>query len=167
MIREIVKFGSPVLRQRCEEVTKFDGNLGRILDDMYETMSEADGIGIAAPQIGLPARLIVIDVDRRIEIVNPVIVSAWGRQFEAEGCLSWPGKRGIVKRPRHVKVKGLDRFGKPVKFRAKNLLARALCHEIDHLDGILFEDKVLEWVEDEPEDSKQAKQRRKTMIDKR
>ena len=152
MIREILKFGSPVLRQKCEEVTKFDENLGRILDDMYETMRKADGVGLAAPQIGLPARLIVIDVDRRIEVVNPVIVSMWGWQFEPEGCLSWPRKRGIVKRPKHVRIKGLDRYGKPVKFRAKDLLARAFCHEIDHLDGILFEDKVLEWVEDEPDE---------------
>lgn len=158
MIREIVKFGSPVLRQKCEEVTKFDENLGRILDDMYETMKEADGIGLAAPQIGLPARIVVIDVDdRRIELVNPVIVSAWGRQFEVEGCLSWPGKRGVVKRPRHVRVKALDRHGNPVKFRSRDLLARAFSHEIDHLDGILFEDKVLEWVDDEPQEPEEKK----------
>lgn len=150
MKREIMKVGAPVLRQKCEEVTKFDGNLARILDDMYETMTEADGIGLAAPQIGIPARIIVIDVDdRRIELVNPVITAMWGRQFEPEGCLSCPGKRGIVQRPMRVRVKGLDRHGKVVKYRAKDLLARAFCHEIDHLNGILYEDKVLEWVEEE------------------
>lgn len=145
-----MKFGAPVLRQKCEEVTVFDENLGRILDDMYETMKKADGVGLAAPQIGLPARIIVIDVDdRRIELVNPVVTAMWGKQFEPEGCLSWPGRRGIVRRPKHVRVKGLDRHGKPVKFHAKDLLARAFCHEIDHLNGILFEDKVLEWLEEE------------------
>lgn len=150
MKREIVKVGAPVLRQKCEAVTKFDGNLGRILDDMYETMTEADGIGLAAPQIGIPARIIVINVDdRRIELVNPVITAMWGRQFEPEGCLSCPGKKGIVQRPRRVRVKGLNRYGKVVKYRAKDLLARAFCHEIDHLNGILYEDKVIEWVEEE------------------
>ncbi len=150
MVREIVKVGAAVLRQQCGEVTKFDENLARILDDMYETMRSADGIGLAAPQIGLAARIIVIDVDdKRIELVNPVIVSMRGKQFEAEGCLSCPGKRGIVKRPMHIKVKGVDRYGKPVKYRAKGLLARAFCHEIDHLNGILYEDKVIEWIEEE------------------
>lgn len=150
MVRDIVKVGAPVLRQRCNDVTKFDGNLGRILDDMYETMTEADGIGLAAPQIGISARIIVINADdRRIELVNPVITAMRGKQFEVEGCLSNPGRRGVVRRPKYVRVKGVDRHGKPVKFRAKGLLARAFCHEIDHLNGILFEDKVIEWVEEE------------------
>lgn len=153
MIRGILKFGDPVLREKCAEVTRFDAELGELLDDMYETMTDADGIGLAAPQIGVLKRVVVIDVGNgRIELVNPVITTMWGRQFEPEGCLSCEGKRGIVQRPGHVRVKAFDRFGKPVKYRGKELLARAFSHEIDHLNGILFEDKVLEWVEEEEDE---------------
>lgn len=150
MIREILKFGDPVLRESCAEVTEFNKELGRLLDDMYETMKKADGIGLAAPQVGVLKRVVVIDTGKeRIELVNPVITAMWGKQYEPEGCLSCVGKRGIVKRPMHVRVKALNRFGRPVKYRGKELLARAFCHEIDHLNGILYEDKVIEWVEDE------------------
>lgn len=150
MIREILKFGDPILRERCAEVIKFDKELGVLLDDMYETMQKADGIGLAAPQVGVLKRVVVIDTGKeRIELVNPVITAVWGKQYEPEGCLSCVGKRGIVKRPMHVRVKALNRFGRPVKYRGKELLARAFCHEIDHLNGILYEDKVIEWVEDE------------------
>lgn len=150
MIREILKFGDPILRERCAEVTVFDKELGVLLDDMYETMKKADGIGLAAPQVGVLKRVVVIDTGKeRIELVNPVITAVWGKQYEPEGCLSCVGKRGIVKRPMHVRVKALNRFGRPVKYRGKELLARAFCHEIDHLNGILYEDKVIEWVEDE------------------
>lgn len=152
MIREILQFGDPVLREECDEVTSFDKELVRLLDDMYETMCQAQGIGLAAPQIGVLKRVVVIDTGGgKIELVNPVVTAMWGRQFEPEGCLSLEGKRGIVKRPSHVRVKALNRFGKPVKYRGRELLARAFCHEIDHLNGILFEDKVLEWVEEEDE----------------
>lgn len=150
MIREILQFGDPVLRERCSEVTEFDKELGSLLDDMYETMCHAEGIGLAAPQIGVLKRVVVIDTGSgRIELVNPVITAMWGKQFEPEGCLSLEGKRGVVKRPAHVRVKALNRFGKPVKYRGKELLARAFCHEIDHLNGILYEDKVLEWIEED------------------
>lgn len=150
MVRKILKFGNPLLREQCSEVTEFDERLGKTLDDMYDTMTKADGIGLAAPQIGILKRIVVIDVGKgRIELINPVITSMWGRQFEPEGCLSLKGKRGVVKRPLHVKVKAQNRYGKPVKFRGRELLARAFCHEIDHLNGILFEDKVLEWVEED------------------
>ncbi len=150
MILEILKFGDPVLREHCEEVTEFDDKLGKLLDDMYETMLDADGIGLAAPQVGVLKRVVVIDTgDGRIELVNPVITAMWGKQYEAEGCLSCVGKRGIVKRPAHVRLKAQNRFGKPIKLRGRELLARAFCHEIDHLNGILYEDKVIEWVEDE------------------
>lgn len=153
MIRGILKFGDPVLREKCSEVTKFDDELAKMLDDMYETMVNAQGIGLAAPQIGVLKRVVVIDVGKgRIELVNPVITAMWGKQFEPEGCLSCEKKRGIVQRPAHVRVKAVNRFGKPVKYRGKELLARAFCHEIDHLNGILFEDKVLEWVEEEETD---------------
>lgn len=153
MIREILQFGDPILRKECAEVTVFDRELGRLLDDMYETMREADGIGLAAPQVGILKRAIVIDIGSgRIELVNPVIISMWGRQLEPEGCLSLESMRGIVKRPSHVRVRAQNRFGKPIKLRGRELLARALCHEVDHLNGILFEDKVLEWVEEEDEE---------------
>lgn len=150
MIREILKFGDPVLRRECAEVTAFDKELAVLLDDMYETMRKADGIGLAAPQVGVLKRVVVIDLGKnRIDLVNPVITAFRGKQFEPEGCLSLAGKRGIVKRPMHVRVKAFDRFGKPVKYRGRELLARAFCHEIDHLNGILYEDKVIEWVEEE------------------
>lgn len=150
MVRKILKFGNPVLREQCTEVTEFDDKLGKTLDDMYDTMVKADGVGLAAPQIGITKRIVVIDIGKkRIELINPVIISMWGKQFEPEGCLSLAGKRGIVRRPSHIKVRAFNRYGKPVKYRAKDLLARAFCHEIDHLDGILYEDKVIEWVEEE------------------
>ncbi|MDE7400227.1 MAG: peptide deformylase [Oscillospiraceae bacterium] len=150
MVREILKFGNPMLRENCTEVTKFDSELHKILDDLYDTMNKADGIGLAAPQIGVLKRIVVIDTGKgRIELVNPVITAFWGKQFEPEGCLSYPKKRGIVRRPMHVRVQAQNRFGKPVKYRGRDLLARAFCHEIDHLNGILYEDKVIEWVEDE------------------
>ena len=150
MIREILKFGDPVLREKCAEVTSFDEELGALLDDMYETMVKAEGVGLAAPQVGVLKRVVVIDTGNgKIELVNPVITAMWGKQFEPEGCLSCEGKRGIVRRPAHVRVKAFDRFGRPVKYRGKELLARAFCHEIDHLNGILYEDKVLEWVEED------------------
>lgn len=154
MIMDIIEFGDPVLRQKCEEVKVFDKELGRTLDDMYETMMQAEGIGLAAPQIGLLKRIVVIDTGERpgrIELVNPIITSMWGKQFEPEGCLSCEGKKGIVQRPMHVQVKAYNRFGKRIRYHGKELLARAFCHEIDHLNGILFIDKVLEWVEEEDE----------------
>ena len=151
MIREILKFGDPILRQKCEEVTEFDRELGVLLDDMYDTMLKADGIGLAAPQVGVLKRIVVIDTgdSGRIELINPIITAMWGSQYEPEGCLSCVGKRGIVKRPMHVRMKAQNRFGKPIKLHGKALLARAFCHETDHLNGILYEDKVIEWVEED------------------
>ena len=152
MIREILQFGNPILREKSTEVTKFDRELAELLDDMYETMQDAEGIGLAAPQIGVLKRVVVIDIDDgRIELVNPVITAMWGKQFEEEGCLSFVGKKGIVKRPMHVRVKAYNRYGRRVRYHGKELLARAFCHEIDHLNGILYEDKVIEWVEEEDE----------------
>ncbi len=150
--REIVRFGEDVLRQKCTEVTKFDEELWELLDDMYETMTEANGVGLAAPQVGVLKRVVVIDVDDdngRIELINPVITRMTGKQNGTEGCLSYPGRYGYVKRPNKVRVKALNRYGKPVQYSGSELLARAFCHEIDHLNGILFADKVSEWVEEE------------------
>ena len=153
-VREILRFGDERLRASCEPVTQFNEELWQLLDDMYETMCGADGVGLAAPQLGVAKRVVVIDVDDdngRIELVNPVITAMRGRQTEPEGCLSYPGKMGRVKRPARVKVKALDRCGKPVEYKGSGLLARAFCHEIDHLNGILYKDKVIEWVEEEQE----------------
>lgn len=150
--REIVRFGDDTLRKKCREVTEFDEKLWILLDDMYETMMNNNGVGLAAPQVGILRRVVVIDVDDdngKIELVNPVIVGMRGKQVESEGCLSEPGKYGYVKRPAKVKVQALNRYGKPVTYIGTGLLARAFCHEIDHLNGILFSDKVIEWIEEE------------------
>ncbi len=143
MIREIVKQGDEVLRKKCHRVEKFDEKLHALLDDMYETMVEANGVGLAAPQIGILRRIAVIDVgEGKIELINPEVVKTSGEQTGEEGCLSCPGTWGEVTRPMKVTVKAQDRFGNEFKVKGTELLARALCHEIDHLDGVLFVDKV-------------------------
>ncbi|SFB37334.1 peptide deformylase [Cohnella sp. OV330] len=142
-IRLIVKHPDDVLRERAQEVTKFNANLHKLLDDMADTMYDADGVGLAAPQVGVSKRVIVVDADEEhglIELVNPEVVSSEGEQFGPEGCLSIPGLQGDVRRPLKVKVKGQDRNGKPVEFEGTELLARAFLHEIDHLNGVLFID---------------------------
>lgn len=143
MVREIIKEGDEVLRKVCHKVEKFDVRLHSLLDDMYETMKKSDGVGLAAPQVGILRRVVVIDVgEGKIELVNPEIVKTSGEQTGQEGCLSCPGKWGNVTRPMKVTVKAQDRFGEEIKIKGTELLARALCHEIDHLDGILFLDKA-------------------------
>lgn len=143
-IRNIVKDGDEILRKVCKEVTVFDNKLATILDDMRETMYKADGVGLAAPQIGLLKRIAVVDVDREnyYELINPKITKMAGTQEGQEGCLSFPGEFGDVVRPKKVEVVAQDRNGKEYKLVATDLLARALCHEIDHLNGIVFKDKV-------------------------
>lgn len=144
-LREIVTFGEDILRKKCRTVTNFDEKLATLLDDMRETLSAADGAGLAAPQVGLLKRVIVVDAHDNhgtIELVNPEIVSQSGSQLGDEGCLSAPGEWYRVERPQKVTVKAQDRCGKEFTINAKDLLARALCHEIDHLDGILFTDRV-------------------------
>ena len=152
--REILRFGAKRLREHSEEVTVFDEELWELLDDMHETMTAADGIGLAAPQVGVAKRVVVIDLGEetgKIELINPIITAMRGKQLEPEGCLSYPKKRGVVKRPARIKAKAFDRYGKLMVYKAGGLLARAFCHEIDHLNGILYKDKVIEWVEDEEE----------------
>ncbi len=152
--REILRFGDKRLREHSEEVTVFDEELWELLDDMHETMTAADGIGLAAPQVGVAKRVVVIDLGEetgKIELINPIITAMRGKQLEPEGCLSYPKKRGLVKRPAKVKAKAFDRYGKLMVYKVGGLLARAFCHEIDHLNGILYKDKVIEWVEDEEE----------------
>lgn len=149
-LRNIVKFGDDILRKKCREVTVFDDKLWVLLDDMYETMQQSNGVGLAAPQIGILRRVAVIDVgDGPVELINPVITSMKGKQREVEGCLSNPGQWGYVTRPAKVKVTAFNRYGKEFKIEGTDLLARALCHEIDHLNGIIFTDLVEEWVDPE------------------
>ena len=138
-IREIVTLGDDVLTKRCRPVEKFDSKLATLLDDMAETMHQAKGVGLAGPQVGMLRRVVVIDVGEGvIELVNPKIIAYSGEQEGLEGCLSCPGEWGITKRPDYVKVKAQDRNGNEFTIEGRELLAKAFCHEIDHLDGIIF-----------------------------
>lgn len=144
-LREIMKFGDDILRKKCRPVTAFDDKLATLLDDMVQTLSSADGVGLAAPQVGILRRAVVIDIrdgKGTLELVNPEIISSEGSQLGDEGCLSAPGEWCKVERPMRVTVKALDRTGKEFTVKGEGLLARALCHEVDHLDGILFIDRV-------------------------
>lgn len=138
-IRNIVKDGDSILNKKCRSVEKFDSKLADLLDDMAETMHLANGVGLAAPQVGILRRIVVIDVgDGVIELINPQIIAYSGEQEGVEGCLSFPGEWGITKRPQYVKVKAFDRNGNEFTKDGKDLLAKAFCHEIDHLNGIVF-----------------------------
>ncbi|MBP3372864.1 MAG: peptide deformylase [Clostridia bacterium] len=153
-LRNIVKEGDSVLRKKCRPVVKFDDRLAGILDDMRDTMYQAQGVGLAAPQVGILRRMVVIDcsMDKTeyIELINPEIIATEGEQEGTEGCLSVPGVVGWVKRPMKVTVRAQDRFGEFFEVTGEELLARAFCHELAHLDGELFID-VMEY-EVEPED---------------
>ena len=143
-IREIVKKGDEVLNKKCHPVTKFDERLHTLLDDMGETLRDADGVGLAAPQVGILRQVVVVinEDDEIIELVNPEIVKTSGEQFGLEGCLSVPGQYGFVKRPMIVRVKAQDRNGVPFEVEDEGLTARCFCHEIDHLSGHLFDELV-------------------------
>lgn len=142
-LRNIVKVPDPLLYRKCRKVEKFDKSLSILIDDMFETMKNARGVGLAAPQIGLLKRIAVINVgDGNIELVNPEIIEFSGEQREEEGCLSCPGKFGITVRPEFVKVKAQNRKGEVVEYVGYSLKARAFCHEIDHLDGIIFTSRL-------------------------
>lgn len=146
--REIVKVGSDVLRRQSRDVTEFNEKLHVLLDDMAETMYHADGVGLAAPQIGILRNVVVIDVgDGLVEMINPKITEQSGSQIGQEGCLSVPGRHGYVDRPAKLKLEYQDRFGNTKKITAKDFFARAICHETDHLKGVLYIDKLIE-VED-------------------
>ena len=146
-IRQIRMRDDEILRKRCKEVTKFDEKLGILLDDMYETMTKADGVGLAAPQVGILKRVVVIDVGNgRIELINPEIIETEGETDGAEGCRRFPGLFGNVKRPYKVKVKAQDRNGRKFIVEGEELLARAFCHECDHLDGHVFTELVTEYL---------------------
>lgn len=143
-LRNVVKLGDPVLTKKCRKVEVFDSKLSDLIDDMFETMYASQGVGLAAPQVGLLKRVVVIDVgDGPIELVNPEITLQEGEQRESEGCLSLPGKYGVTVRPQKVQVKGQDRTGKWQVFTGEDLKARCFCHELDHLDGVLFTSHVV------------------------
>jgi peptide deformylase len=156
-IRMIVQHPDPVLRERAKEVTKFNANLHKLLDDLADTMYDAQGVGLAAPQIGILKRVFVVDADGSglIELVNPEIVLKEGEQFGPEGCLSIPGLQGDVRRAKRVVIRGQDRYGKPVEYEGVNLLARAFQHELDHLNGVLFID-LAESLYERPQESERG-----------
>ena len=148
--REIITEEDPRLRKVCRPVEVFDKKLHDLLDDMIETMNRADGVGLAAPQVGILRRAVVIDVgDGPVELVNPRILSAEGEQDGQEGCLSCPGKWGMVKRPYSVTVEAQDRDGTTFILCGAELMARAICHELGHLDGQLFTDLAHHMLTDE------------------
>ena len=144
MLREIVKKGNEVLNKKCHPVTKFDEKLHTLLDDMGETLRQADGVGLAAPQVGILRQVVVVinENDELIELVNPEIIQSSGEQFGLEGCLSVPGRYGFVKRPMVVRVRAQDRDGNTFEVEDQGLTARCFCHEIDHLSGHLFDELV-------------------------
>ncbi|MDI9483281.1 MAG: peptide deformylase [Bacillota bacterium] len=147
-IRQLRTKGDDVLRKKCKPVKKIDKRLQELVDDMIETMYDANGIGLAAPQVGILKRVVVIDIgEGPMVLINPEIISQSGEQVEVEGCLSIPGIWGEVKRPAQIVVKALDREGKSRKIEGTDMLARVLSHETDHLEGVLFEDKVIRFVE--------------------
>ena len=142
-IRNIIQVGDETLRKKCFEVTEFNEKLWTLLDDMKDTVRKANGAGLAGPQVGVLRRVFVVDVEEGyFEFVNPVIVSATGKQCGKEGCLSVKGKWGEVTRPSRVVIRAQDRFGNKFSVTAKDFFARAVCHEYDHLDGILYIDKA-------------------------
>ncbi|MBQ2053628.1 MAG: peptide deformylase [Eubacterium sp.] len=145
-IRNIREDGDEVLRKVCKPVEVMTERLSTLIDDMFETMYEANGVGLAAPQVGVLRRIVVIDVmdDNPLVLVNPEIIEKDGEQIGPEGCLSLPGLQGDVARPEHVVCKALDRDMKEITVEGEGLLARAICHELDHLDGILYKDLAID-----------------------
>lgn len=150
-IRIIRESDDEILRKKCKVVKKFDEKLHVLLDDMAETMQQANGVGLAAPQVGMLKRAVVIDIgEGLVELINPEIIETDGEQTGREGCLSVPGKAGDVTRPNYVKVRAFDRNGEEFEIEGEELMARALCHELDHLDGILYTDLAAELYDVEP-----------------
>ena len=142
-MRKIVTLGDEALRKACKPMQKFDLRLWLLLRDMADTMYKANGVGLAAPQVGILRRVVVVDIgEGLIELVNPEIIAMEGEQEGPEGCLSLPGRQGYVRRPNKVTVRAQDREGKFFEITGEGFLARAFCHELDHLDGVLYIDKM-------------------------
>ncbi|MBQ6720241.1 MAG: peptide deformylase [Oscillospiraceae bacterium] len=138
-LRKILTDKDPALHKVCKPVTNFDSKLHKLLDDMAETLAEANGVGLAAPQVGILRRVVIVDVgDEIVELVNPTMLETDGEQVGAEGCLSVPGRYGLVKRPYYAKVRAQDRNGDWFEVEGEEIIARCFCHELDHLDGIVY-----------------------------
>ena len=149
-LRKILTDKDPALHKVCKPVTNFDAKLHKLLDDMGETMRDANGVGLAAPQVGILRRVVTVDLgDEILELVNPSLVETDGEQIGAEGCLSVPGKYGLVKRPYYAKVKAQDRFGNWFEVEGEELIGRCFCHELDHLDGIVYTEVMERYLTEE------------------
>ena len=145
-LREIVQIGEPVLRKKAKKVEVIDEKILQILDDMADTMYNADGVGLAAPQVGILKRVVIVETNGlKLELVNPTIICSSGKQTGQEGCLSVKNIRGDVERPYNITIKAFDRFGNEMTLSFCDFVARAICHELDHLDGILFTDKMKKY----------------------
>ena len=149
-LRKILTDKDPALHKVCRPVEKFDGRLHRLLDDMKETLADANGVGLAAPQVGILRRVVLVDSgDEVLELINPSLLETSGEQVGAEGCLSVPGKYGLVKRPNYAKVRAQDRNGNWFEAEGEELIARCFCHELDHLDGILYTEVMERFLTEE------------------
>ena len=149
-LRKILTDKDPALHKVCRPVEKFDGRLHRLLDDMKETLADANGVGLAAPQVGSLRRVVLVDTgDEVLELINPSLLETSGEQVGAEGCLSVPGKYGLVKRPNYAKVRAQDRNGNWFEAEGEELIARCFCHELDHLDGILYTEVMERFLTEE------------------
>ena len=149
-IRRILTHKEPALHKTCKPVVNFDAKLHKLLDDMHETLEDSGGVGLAAPQVGILRRVVLVDNGEEVlELVNPTLVETDGEQIGAEGCLSVPGKYGLVKRPYYAKVRAQDRFGEWYEAEGEELTARCFCHELDHLDGIIYTEVMERYLTDE------------------
>ena len=149
-LRKILTDKDPALHKVCRPVEKFDGRLHKLLDDMKETLIDANGVGLAAPQVGILRRVVLVDTgDEVLELINPSLLETSGEQVGAEGCLSVPGKYGLVERPNYAKVRAQDRNGNWFEAEGEELIARCFCHELDHLDGILYTEVMERFLTEE------------------
>ncbi|MCI7020078.1 MAG: peptide deformylase [Clostridiales bacterium] len=149
-LRKILTDKDPALHKVCRPVEKFDGRLHKLLDDMAETLEQANGVGLAAPQVGILRRVVLVDTGEEIlELINPTLLETSGEQVGAEGCLSVPGKYGLVKRPNYAKVRAQDRYGNWYEAEGEELIARCFCHELDHLDGIVYTEVMERFLTEE------------------
>ncbi len=149
-IRNIVKLGDEILTKKCRMVDEINDRIITLLDDMHETLIQSGGVGLAAPQVGILKRIALVDTgEETLELINPEILSSEGEQTDLEGCLSYPGKFGEVTRPMIVTIKAQNRNGEWIEYTGEGLTARAFCHEIEHLDGHMFIEKVTRWADDD------------------
>ena len=149
-LRKILTDKEPALHKVCKPVEKFDWRLHKLLNDMADTLEEANGVGLAAPQVGILRRVVIVDTGEEIlELVNPTIIETDGEQIGPEGCLSVPGKYGLVKRPMYAKVRAQDRYGEWYEAEGEELIARCFCHELDHLDGIVYTEVMERFLSDD------------------